>query len=224
LRKPSAYLWRGLNWPNRISLVRILGVAPFVVLLLNQQQYPAARYVAAGIFVLMGLSDAIDGYLARRRGQVSRLGKILDPLADKILIVCAVILLASQRASVPGVPLPDWVVVCVVGKDLWVVIGFMIVFLLTGQVRIQPTRTGKAATTAQFIMVAMVLFAPEFNRLGGSAGTWLATAAGWMVMAICLLAVISYSRLGLAFLSEAGNGSAGRGPCEEGGPSEGGRS
>ena len=115
--------WRALNWPNRISILRLLGVPPFVMLLLDQRDWPGARYLAMAVFVAMGFSDALDGYLARRGGQITRLGSILDPLADKALIICAVILLGRHRASVPGVRLPDWVAVSVVGKDLWVVTG-----------------------------------------------------------------------------------------------------
>ncbi len=197
-------LWRALNWPNRISLFRVLGVGPFVVLLLNQQGWPPARYWAMGVFVVMGLSDALDGYLARRTGQTTQLGAILDPLADKLLITCAAILLTSQRASVPGAVLPNWVVVLIVGKDIWVVAGFLIVFLVTGNVRIQPTRAGKTCTMGQIVMVAGVLAAPDLNRLGGQIGYYLAVGLGWAVMALCLLSIASYTRLGLTFVMENG--------------------
>ncbi len=199
-------LWRTLNWPNRISLLRLLGVAPFVVLLLNQHAWPAGRYVAMAIFVAMALSDGLDGYLARRRGQATQLGAFLDPLADKLLITCAALLLASQRASVPGARLPNWVVVFVVGKDLWVVAGFVVVVLMTGQVRVQPIRAGKLCTAAQLFLVATVLASPEINLLGGQAGTKLVTGLGWAVMVLCALSVAGYTRLGVTFLAEAGSG------------------
>ena len=208
MAEQSAHLWRGLNWPNKITLLRILGVVPFVLLLLNQRTWSPGRQVAMCMLVAMGVSDAVDGYLARRQGMITRLGSILDPLADKLLITCAAILLATERASVPGARLPNWVVVFIVGKDLWVVIGFLVVFLITGQVRIHPTRAGKACTMAQLVMVTLVLAVPEFNRLGGSAGTHLATALSWSVMALCVLAVASYTRLGLSFLAEAGDAGA----------------
>jgi len=198
-------LWRALNWPNRISLLRVLGVAPFMLLLLNQRAWPAGRQVAMGIFVAMSLSDAADGYLARRRGQATQLGAFLDPLADKLLITCAALLLASSWACVPGARLPNWVVVAVVGKDLWVVTGFLVVFLVTGQVRIQPVRVGKLCTAVQLAMVAGVLASPEINALGHQAGTKLATGLGWAVLVLCVLSVAAYTRLGVAFLAEAGS-------------------
>ena len=205
MAEPFIPLWRGLNWPNRISLLRILGVAPFVVLLLHQQQWPFARHLAMAVFLAMGLSDALDGYLARRKRQETRLGKILDPLADKLLITCSAFLLASQRAAVPDARLPDWAVVAVVGKDFWVVAGFLVVFLVTGQVKIHPTRAGKLCTVVQIFMVASVLTAPDFNRIGWRAGSHLAMAASWAVVAMCLVSVASYTRLGLGYLAESGD-------------------
>ena len=204
MKRPFAPLWRSLNWPNRISLMRIACVAPFVVLLLNQRQWPHARHVAIGVFILMAFSDVLDGYLARKRGQITRLGTILDPLADKVLITCSVLLLASGRASVGGERLANWVVVGVVGKDLWVVVGFLVIFLITGQLKIQPTRVGKLCTMTQLAMVTGVLVAPDLNRLGYDVGSWIARGLGWLVMGMTAAAVISYTRLGVAFLAEAG--------------------
>jgi cardiolipin synthase len=198
------YLWRALNWPNRISLLRVLGVAPFMILLLHQADWPRARHVAILVFALLAISDALDGYLARRKGQATRLGRILDPLADKVLITCAAFVLASAAGAVAGARLPVWVVVCVVGKDLWVVIGFLVLFMITGEVRIQPTLAGKWCTTMQLVMVAGVLTAPDLNRLGGGAGSMTAVVLSWAVAVSCGLAVASYTRLGVVFLAEAG--------------------
>ncbi len=206
------YLWRALNWPNRISLLRVLGVAPFVVLLLNQDQWPPARHVALAVFVGIALSDALDGYLARRLDQATRLGRILDPVADKLLITCSVLLLASAAAAVPQyvgamtpkLRLPVWVVVAVVGKDLWVVLGFLVLFLITGEARVQPTRAGKGCTMAQLIMVAGFLIAPDLNGATGRAGTILAGLLAWTVVASSILSILSYTRLGVVFLAEAG--------------------
>lgn len=198
------YLWRALNWPNRISLLRVLGVAPFVVLLLNQDAWAPARHAALGVFVTIALSDALDGYLARRLDQSTRLGKILDPLADKLLITCSVFLLASGAAAVPGLRLPVWVVVAVVGKDLWVVLGFLVLFLITGEIRVHPTRVGKLCTLAQLVMVGGVLLAPDLNDVTDGGGTILAGSLTWTVVGLCILSVMSYTRLGVVFLAEAG--------------------
>lgn len=202
------YLWRNLSWPNRISLLRLLAVPPFVVLLLNQAEWPGARYAAMGVFLAMGLSDALDGYLARRSGQVTRLGSILDPLADKVLITCSAILLATGWAAVPGARLHNWVAVAIVGKDLWVVLGFLVLHLVTGHVKVRPTRAGKLCTLGQIVMVAGVLLAPDLNRLGYGVGSRLADGLGWGAVVLCVLAIGSYTRLGLAMLMQHEAGAA----------------
>ena len=173
--------WAYLSWPNRISPLRLLLVAPFVVLMGHPQSRGLFRYLALGIFVFMALSDLVDGFLARRLGRSTRLGAILDPLADKALITCAAILLSLEHSHVRGARLPDWVVVLIVGKDLWVVVGFLVVFLLTGRVKVMPTMPGKMVTCAQLMMVTAVLISPELNAVGLPVGTWVARVLWWAV-------------------------------------------
>ncbi|HUU22308.1 MAG TPA: CDP-alcohol phosphatidyltransferase family protein [Phycisphaerae bacterium] len=193
--------WGSLSWPNRISMLRLLLVAPFVVLLMNQQRWAYARYAAVGIFVMTAVSDLIDGALARKLNAVTRLGAILDPLADKVLIVCSAVLLSLPGSWVPDAPLPGWVVVMIVGKDLWVIIGFLVVYLVTDRVRVHPTSAGKICTFGQVWLVGLTLIAPELNLLGMRIGTRIALVTGWIVAALCVLAVISYTRLGLHFVA-----------------------
>ncbi len=209
-------IWRQLSWPNRISLMRLAGIGPFVVLLLHQGEWPWARHAALALFVAMGLSDALDGHLARRNGQTSRLGTILDPLADKLLINSAVILLVTDAGGVPGVPLDDWVAVAVVAKDIWVVLGFAVVFLVTGRRHGRPTWAGKGSTLVQIVTVSVVLVGPEINAVAAGLGSALARGLGWAVVLFAALCVVSYSRQGLAELlphehENAGPGASGPG-------------
>lgn len=190
-------VWSSLNWPNRISLMRLLLVAPFVVLLKNHQETPAARYVAIGIFVVMALSDMLDGILARRLNARTRLGAILDPLADKVLVICAVVLLSLPDSVVKAAPVPDWVVVFVVGKDLWVIIGFVVLYLATDRFLVRPTAAGKVCTLVQAAMISLVLLAPDINRIQPELGTILARSCFYIVVASCLAAGASYTRMGL---------------------------
>jgi len=207
--RSSRGVWSALSWPNRITILRLVLVAPFVVALLHLRQYePAARYVALGIFVVMAASDFVDGILARRLNQRTRLGAILDPLADKVMIACATVLLALPGSSVTGAMLPKWLVVAVIAKDLWATIGFIVVFLVTDRICDRPTRTGKASTIVQLTMVTVVLLSPELNRLtqhvqvaGHEIGWWAMMASGVAVAALCTLSVMSYTRLGLRFMS-----------------------
>lgn len=195
--------WSSLNWPNRISLMRLLLVAPFIVLVMNQHCWPYARHAALLIFVVMAVSDLLDGMLARRLHQRTRLGAILDPLADKVLIVSAVVLLSLPDSAVAGAIISNWVVVAIVAKDLWVVIGFVVIYLVTDRIRLQTTWTGKASTVGQLAMVSLVLLAPDLNALSDRLGTRLGAAAGWAAAGLSIAALISYTRLGLGFLAGA---------------------
>lgn len=208
MQQPThAKAWAYLNWPNRISLLRLLLVAPFIILLLHQQAQPTYRYFALGIFVIMGVSDGIDGFLARRMGCKTRLGAILDPLADKALIICSAVLLTLPGSCVPGAQLPDWVVVLIVGKDLWVVLGFLLLFLGTGHLRVHPTRAGKLSTAGQLVMVTAILLSPDLDRLGAGYGVplgrWLAMGLWWLVGALAVIAIISYTRMGVTIVAES---------------------
>ncbi|HON65587.1 MAG TPA: CDP-alcohol phosphatidyltransferase family protein, partial [Phycisphaerae bacterium] len=138
-----------LSWPNRLTIARILLIGPFVIALLNLQDprwQNVARWSAVSIFFVMAVTDGLDGYLARRLQQETLAGKFLDPIADKLLILFSVVLLANQGTTVPGVRLPATVAVVAVGKDIIVVVGFFIVYMTTTQILIQPNAFGKATT------------------------------------------------------------------------------
>ena len=195
--------WKALNWPNRISILRLLMVLPFIVLLLNQHTWgDVARHLALVVFVIVAVSDFIDGFLARRLNIKPRLGAILDPLADKVLIICSTVLLSLPDSAVPGHQLPNWLVVVIVGKDLWVILGFVVIYLVTDRFRVLPTKAGKASTAAQLVMVCLVLLAPELDKLAPGLGAGSTRVLIWTVAVLCAAAVISYTRLGLSFVAE----------------------
>lgn len=117
---------RYLGWPNRITLARLLLVGPFAVCMLNldDQGKTWLRWLTIGIFVVMALSDLLDGYLARRLHDESPLGRFLDPLADKLLITSAVLILGAVGIQNPPGDttepwlLPNWVVIAAIARDL----------------------------------------------------------------------------------------------------------
>jgi CDP-diacylglycerol--glycerol-3-phosphate 3-phosphatidyltransferase len=200
-QEPNHSVWRYLSWPNRISLLRLLLIPPFVILMLNHRQHdPLFRYLALGIFALMAISDFLDGFLARRMHLTSKLGAILDPIADKALIICSAILLALPESAVGDACLPNWVVVLIVGKDVWVMAGFIVIVLLTRKLRVQPNIFGKMSTAGQLAMVIAILISPELNGPGGHAGTILAQVLWSVVAGLCVLAAASYTRMGLRFV------------------------
>ena len=189
-----------LSWPNRVTITRILLIAPFVVCLLHLQDarwMPLSRYAALGIFGLMAISDGLDGYLARRLQQRTRLGAFLDPMADKILISCAMIMLGYAGTAVPGKKIPDSVVVAAIGKDFIIVTGFMIVFFLTGQALVKARVTGKICTATQLLTVLSVLLWPDLPRWL----TYLPDTLWWASLAFAIVATLDYVRVGGQFLN-----------------------
>jgi len=197
-----------LNWATRITVVRILLIAPFVSLMLKTND-PALsgglqdtlRRVAILLFLLMAVSDGIDGYLARRRNQITRLGAFLDPIADKLLMTCACLLLASQRGHVSGFLLPPTVVVLIIGKDLFLLIGFVIIYLITSRIHIAPVFVGKLATTLQLSMVAAILIGPEASSVLDG-WIWLLRALWWSAAGTAILATLIYIRDGSRYIEQ----------------------
>jgi len=170
---------RYLTWPNRLTMLRIILIGPFVVSLLNLREpawQPWARYTAITVFAAMAISDGLDGYLARTFRQETLLGRFLDPVADKLLVVCAMVLLGIENTTVPGFQIPSWVVVGALGKDLFVVVGFLLVFIVTGRVFIKPGWSGKVCTNIQMMLIVTVLFGPDLaraNRIVPAALLWV---------------------------------------------------
>lgn len=191
-----------LTWPNRITLSRIILIAPFVVCVLTIQDThwgTVARRAALGILVAMAVSDVLDGFLARRLRQETPLGKFLDPLADKLLVICSVVLLARQTTSVPGCILPSVVVVSAIAKDLLVVIGFCIIYIITSRACISPRRPGKLCTTAQLAMVFAVLLHPDLPAFLSR----LPDLCWWIATALAVVAAVDYFRFGQRFVASA---------------------
>jgi len=159
------------------------------------------RYAAVAIFILMAVSDGLDGFLARRNGEATRLGAFLDPTADKLLITSTCLLLASDRAGVEGFILPSTVVVMIIGKDVLLLVGFLIVFFLTGKLRIVPVFAGKLATALQLCMVAGVLIAPEVSSVI-SGWTYFVQFLWWSAAGAAVLATLVYIRNGSRFIEQ----------------------
>ncbi|WP_456434527.1 CDP-alcohol phosphatidyltransferase family protein [Thermosulfuriphilus sp.] len=136
-----------MNIPNLITLLRILLVPVFVIFLLR-----GYREEALGVFVAAGISDGLDGLLARSLKQQTILGAVLDPLADKLLLSTSYVTLA-----VTGF-LPDWLAVLVISRDVLIMLGVVIIFIFRSQVEIKPSLISKATTCLQIATVALALY------------------------------------------------------------------
>lgn len=162
------------TWPMGLTMLRLLLLPAFLWAILidaNLDRKPH-RWIAFGVFALMALTDKLDGYLARKFNQTTKAGALLDPVADKLLIACSVIILSFDWIAPKGFAIPPWVVAAIYGKDLIVAIGAIILLSLVGKLSVHARFFGKASTVLQLSMVLAVLLAPS------PAASW---AAGWKV-------------------------------------------
>lgn len=160
----TAHEEKVMTLANRITMVRILAVPLFILALFYYLRSIGAnapeerwRSIALGIFLAASITDALDGYLARKRSEVTKLGRILDPLADKGLLLSAIIMLTRFHPPSPAPSLPPWFSLLVISRDAILLLGAWIVHALAGSVEVQPRWIGKSATVLQMIAVVWVL-------------------------------------------------------------------
>lgn len=139
-----------MNLPNRLTMLRICFIPVFLVFYLGSVfGYPIDQYVALAIFVLASATDALDGYIARSRGLITNFGKLMDPLADKILVISAL------TAMVEKALLPSWVVITIIAREL-LITGFRLLAVEQGIV-IAAGIWGKLKTITQTVLVVYLL-------------------------------------------------------------------
>jgi len=138
--------------PNLLTLARI-GMVPWLVVLLQNQQFA----LSLAVFVVAGLTDALDGFIAKRFNAETYLGSLLDPLADKGLLVSSYIML-----SVLGL-IPFWLMVAVVFRDVIIVGGYLLMVLFFGSVKMQPLIVSKVNTFTQIAYIVLVLLSLATN-------------------------------------------------------------
>jgi len=141
-----------LSIPNIITLGRIL-LVPFIVWAIASDQMA----IAFAIFIVAGVSDAVDGFLAKRFNMASELGALLDPLADKALLV-SIYLALGIWGAVPG-----WIVILVVSRDIMIVGAVIVSWLLGKPIPMKPLMVSKLNTVAQVAYAALVLAALGFH-------------------------------------------------------------
>lgn len=156
---PNATVERG-PWTvaNLLTLFRIALTIPFLYLV-NEGRLG----LALGVFFLASLTDFADGFLARRFNQQSRVGRFLDPLADKLLITTGFVILAIPHAKFASIPV--WLAIAVVGRDLIIVIGALAVYLLTGFKSFTPSLLGKINTFCELGLIVWFLVFHTIGRL-----------------------------------------------------------
>lgn len=194
---------------NKITVIRIMMIPVFVTLAIyygesiqegNPQDW--MRFTAIAVFLLAALSDGLDGYVARRYNQRSSLGVILDPIADKGLLLSGIITLSISNWSQVDPhygKFPAWFPVLVISRDVVIVTGSLLLHVLNGKVRVRPSWTGKVATVLQMAAIAWVMLQMRIPPL-----IYIVYAAGFFT----LVSGVIYFRNGLRQLSAEGHANA----------------
>lgn len=156
-----------LGWANRVTVVRIALIVPFVYCLAianSNDGNTNMRYIATAIFLLMCISDMVDGHLARLHDDITKLGEFLDPLADKLLMLFACILLAMRSTAVAGFRLPPIVAMIIIGKDLAILWNVIRCYRSLKIVHVDTILLGKIAAVFQLAMIGFILIGPEVSQ------------------------------------------------------------
>jgi cardiolipin synthase len=138
-----------LNLPNLLTLLRI-GAIPLFLILLTDERYTEALVV----FVVAGVTDSLDGAIARLTNSHTALGAYIDPLADKLLLLSSFLILAFLGF------VPHWLAILVISRDIIILLGFAVLYFITGHsITVRPTLVGKASTFFQLFIVTLTLIA-----------------------------------------------------------------
>ena len=141
-----------MNWPNRLTIFRMLLVPVFVLAILYHR-----LDIGFVIFVIATLTDALDGYLARVLNQKTRLGSLMDPIADKLLLGSAFFCFSLIKGLPAYIKMPIYVPLVVISRDILLVLGVFVVNFMKGEVNIKPTALGKITTVLQMLTIIAVL-------------------------------------------------------------------
>jgi cardiolipin synthase len=178
---------RIITLPNLLTIFRMV-LIPFFVSMVFYQKF----VWALATFAVAGVTDGLDGLLARRFDQQSELGRILDPIADKLMLVASFIVL-SMRSVFPNplpkhLPIPFWVTITVISRDVFILVGAAAINVMMGFRGFRPSLPGKISTVVQIVTIAAVMFGATV-RFG--TGYYLPTLYT-SVFALALLSGIHY--------------------------------
>ena len=175
-----------MNLPNSLTLFRIFLIPLLVVVLLTK--FPSKEFIGVAIFLAAAVTDWLDGYLARKRGQITAFGIWLDPLADKLLVAAALLALVELQLA------PAWIVLIILGREL-AVTGLRNIALLQG-FSIQVSELGKLKMGVQVFAVTSILLGAHFLLLE--------TLGRWSLWLAAILALVSASQYFREFWVQVG--------------------
>jgi len=179
-----------LNLPNILSLLRILLIPVFLALMIQGKVMEASA-----VFFFAGFTDILDGFAARLLHQKTKIGALLDPAGDKLLMTSAFIVLTIPSLNSPHI-IPLWLTIAVISRDLFIVSSAFALYKLRGQKTFPPSIWGKSSTVCQFMVLILVLFFNSFQI--SFPYLWLLY---FLTLALTLLSGVHYSYIGFRIIS-----------------------
>jgi cardiolipin synthase len=179
-----------LNLPNILSLLRILLIPVFLVLMIQGKVMEASA-----VFFFAGFTDVLDGFAARLLHQRTKIGALLDPAGDKLLMTSAFIVLTIPSLNSPHI-IPLWLTIAVISRDLFIVSSAFALYKLRGQKTFLPSLWGKSSTVCQFMVLILVLFFNSFQI----SFPYLRLLY-FLTLALTLLSGVHYSYIGFRIIS-----------------------
>ncbi len=174
-----------MNWANRLTITRILLVPVFITTVLYHR-----LDIALVVFALATVTDALDGYVARTFKEKTRLGAVMDPIADKMLIDSAFISFSMVSGLPAHLKMPIYVPMVIVSRDVIILLGVAIIYLLTGGVEIKPTLVSKVTTVFQMLTIILVLLNFVYS-------SWM-----WNItVALTVISGLDYIRIGSRYVN-----------------------
>ncbi len=179
-----------LNLPNILSLLRILLIPVFLALMIQGKVMEASA-----VFFFAGFTDVLDGFAARLLHQKTKIGALLDPAGDKLLMTSAFIVLTIPSLNSPHI-IPLWLTIAVISRDLFIVSSAFALYKLRGQKTFLPSLWGKSSTVCQFMVLILVLFFNSFQI----SFPYLRLLY-FLTLALTLLSGMHYSYIGFRIIS-----------------------
>jgi len=179
-----------LNLPNILSLLRILLIPVFLALMIQGKVMEASA-----VFFFAGFTDVLDGFAARLLHQRTKIGALLDPAGDKLLMTSAFIVLTIPSLNSPHI-IPLWLTIAVISRDLFIVSSAFALYKLRGQKTFLPSIWGKSSTVCQFMVLILVLFFNSFQI----SFPYLRLLY-FLTLALTLLSGMHYSYIGFRIIS-----------------------
>ncbi len=185
---------RSVNLPNSITLIRIFSI-PLLIWILSSARFSSVHgekeLLASALFIAASMTDGIDGYLARKRGQVTTIGILLDPLADKLLIAAAFVVLVQLNPSL----VPAWVAIVVIGRE-FLVSGLRSIAASEG-FTIEASNLGKFKMVVQIVAVVAVILDLRWKAVPVYSYYvfpihWIASVAIWFMVCVSLVSATDY--------------------------------